>query len=181
VVGFLGRFVPEKGLGLLARSLDRVGSPWRALFVGGGPMEAELRAWAARHGDRVRVCADVRHADIPEYLNAMDVLAAPSQTTRRWKEQFGRMLIEAFAAGVPVVGSDSGEVPYVIADTGVVVPEADEAEWASALGGLLDSPARRAELAARGLARARECYAWPVVARRMVAFFDTLAGQSRHE
>lgn len=177
VVGFLGRFVPEKGLGLLTRSLDRVGTPWRALFVGGGPMEAPLRTWADKHGDRVRVCSDVRHDDVPGYLNAMDLLAAPSQTTRRWKEQFGRMLIEAFAAGVPVVGSDSGEIPHVIGDAGVVVGEADESGWTAALGDLLENPGRRAELAGRGESRARECYAWPVVARRHIDFFDALTAR----
>jgi glycosyltransferase involved in cell wall biosynthesis len=120
----------------------------------------------------------VPHAGIAPYVSAMDVLAAPSQTTPRWKEQFGRMTIEAFAAGVPVVGSDSGEIPFVIADAGVVVPEADEAAWAAALGGLIESPAKRAELAARGLDRARALYSWPVVARRAVEFFDLLTDRA---
>ena len=51
----------------------------------------------------------------------MDVMCAPSQTTPKWREQFGRMLIEAFASGVPVVGSDSGEIPFVIDEAGVLV------------------------------------------------------------
>ncbi len=173
VVGYLGRFVPEKGVPFLTRVLDRVRAPWRALFVGGGPLERQLRAWAAKHGDRVRVCTTVKHVEVPGYVNAMDVLAAPSQTTRRWREQFGRMLIEAFAAGVPVVGSDSGEIPYVIADAGLVVPEADEKAWVNTLSNLLDSPARRADLAGRGLARATR-FSWPVVGRRYVEFFDRL-------
>src|SRR5262249_6787421 len=97
VVGFLGRLVPEKGLGLLTRVLDSLHSSWRALFVGAGPEAEQLRAWARRHGDQVRVCTDVGHDAVPRYLNAMDVLCAPSQTTPRWREQFGRMLIEAFA------------------------------------------------------------------------------------
>ena len=178
VIGFLGRFVPEKGLDVLTTALDRVTAPWRALFVGGGPMEAALRAWAGTHQDRVRVCTDVPHEDVPGLLNATDVLAAPSQTTRRWKEQFGRMLIEAFAAGVPVVGSDSGEIPHVIADAGVVVGEADAAGWAAALGDLIENPGRRAELAARGAARARERYAWPVVARQHLLFFEALVDRA---
>ena len=60
----------------------------------------------------------VAHDDVPEYLNAMDLLCAPSQTTARWREQFGRMLIEAMACGVPVVASRSGEIPYVVGDAG---------------------------------------------------------------
>ncbi|WP_439625473.1 glycosyltransferase [Gemmata sp.] len=174
VVGYLGRFVAEKGVRLLAAALDLVRSPWRALFVGGGPLESELRAWAARHPDRARVVTGVPHAGVPAYLNAMDVLAAPSQTTPRWKEQLGRMLIEAMACGVPVAGSDSGEIPFVIGDAGVVLPEADSLAWAAGLGALLEGPARRADLARAGLARVHAEFTWPLIARRHLTFFDEL-------
>lgn len=174
VVGYLGRFVEEKGVRVLTRALDGAAAPWRAVFVGGGPLEAELREWGRRHGDRVRVVTGVPHDRVPAHLNAMDVLAAPSQTLPRWKEQLGRMLIEAFACGVAVVGSDSGEIPHVIADAGRVVGEADAPGWTAVLNELLDSPVRRAELAARGRARAASEYAWPVVARRHLDFFDEL-------
>lgn len=178
IVGYLGRFVPEKGLGLLTAALDAMPSPWRALFVGGGPLERDLRGWAARHPDRVRVVTGVPHAGVPGYLNAMDALAAPSQTTPRWKEQLGRMLLEAMACGVPVVGSDSGEVPFVIGDAGVVLPEGDPAAWAAGLSALLESPARRAALAAAGLARVHAEFTWPLVARRHLAFFDELTSST---
>ncbi len=174
VVGFLGRFIAAKGLAPLMRALEGVHTPWRALFVGGGPMESALRAWAEPLGDRVRIVGGVAHDAVPAYLNAMDLLAAPSQTTPAWREQFGRMLIEAFACGVPVIGSDSGEIPYVVADAGVIVGERDAAGWRRALGELLESPARRAQLAARGRERAHTSYAWPVVARRHLEFFAEL-------
>ncbi len=175
VIGYLGRFVPEKGLKVLTTALDATKTPWRALFVGGGKLERELRTWAKKYpDDRVRVCTDVTHERVAPYVNAMDILVAPSQTTPRWKEQFGRMLIEGMACGVPVVGSDSGEIPFVIGDDGVVLPEADPAAWAKGLAELLESPARRAELGARGRARAEAAYAWPVVARQHLDFFDRL-------
>src|SRR5207248_3079132 len=107
--------------------------------------------WARRHGKRVRVVTGVRHADVPRYLNAMDILCAPSQTTPHWREQFGRMLVEAFACGVPVIGSDSGEIPYVIDKSGLIVAETDEPAWRKALTELVESPTRRRELVARGL------------------------------
>jgi glycosyltransferase involved in cell wall biosynthesis len=179
IVGYLGRFVAEKGLAVLQRALDQVHTPWRALFVGAGPGEGDLRAWAKRWGDRVRICNDVGHEDVPAYLNAMDVLCAPSQTARHWKEQFGRMLIEAFASGVAVIGSDSGEIPHVIQDAGLVVGESDDAGWGRALGTLLEDRGRRAELVAMGLARAHAEFAWPVVAARHLAFFESLLGSSR--
>lgn len=174
VVGYLGRFVPEKGLNLITRALDRIDSPWRAIFVGSGPLESRLRLWATRHTGRVLVCTGVHHSDVPRYLNAMDLLCAPSQTTHRWSEQFGRMLIEGFASGVPIVGSDSGEIPHVIGDAGLVIGEADEDSWVEKLTILLNSPARRGDLAAKGLERAHRLFAWPVVARQHLDFFDEI-------
>jgi glycosyltransferase involved in cell wall biosynthesis len=174
VVGYLGRFVPEKGLDVLLRALDQVAVPWRALFVGAGPAESGLRRWAEPQADRVRICTDVTHDQVPAYLNAMDVLCAPSQTTPTWKEQFGRMVIEAFASGVAFIGSDSGEIPHVVRDAGVIVGEADVAGWALAIGDLLGNPRVRAEFGVRGLERAQDEFAWPVVARRYLDFFDAL-------
>jgi glycosyltransferase involved in cell wall biosynthesis len=173
VVGFLGRFVPEKGLRLLMSALDGAGRSWRALFVGGGSLEPELRAWGARHGDRVRIVTGVGHADVPAHLNAMDVLCAPSQTTPRWREQFGRVLVEAFACGVPVVASDSGEIPHVVGDAGVRLPESDASAWSSTLASLVEDAARRAELADRGRAHAAR-FAWPRIAAEHLGFFETL-------
>ena len=174
VIGCLGRFTPEKGLSHLMRVLDSMSTPWRCLFVGEGVMEGSLREWAAGHGDRVRVCTGVSHAQVPRYLAAMDILCAPSQTMPNWREQFGRMLVEAFACGTAVVGSSSGEIPHVIADAGLVIDEKDEKGWCDALSTLLQDPRRRAGLAARGLERARQRYAWPVVARQYLDFFEEL-------
>ncbi|MDY7227004.1 glycosyltransferase family 4 protein [Hyalangium rubrum] len=176
VVGYLGRFVPEKGVELLRGVLERLTTPWRALFVGGGPMEASLRAWGERQGGRVRVVTGVTHARVPSALNAMDVLCAPSQTTLKWKEQFGRMLAEGFACGVPVLTSDSGEIPHTAGDAGRVLPEADTAAWTAALSEVLESPERRRELSARGRERAVTRFSWPVVAREHLDFFESVLG-----
>ncbi len=173
VVGFSGRFVEEKGLGLLLQALSAIKAPFRALFLGAGPLQGKITSFAARFGDRVRTLA-VPHAEVPKYLNAMDVLCAPSRTTRRWREQFGRMLAEAMACGVPVLGSDSGEIPFVIADAGRVLAEGDTLAWTRALDELLDDPASRRDLGQRGLERVRREYAWPVVAARQLSFFDQL-------
>ena len=175
VVGYLGRLVPEKGVRTMLSALSGVTSDWRALLVGGGPLESEVRAWASRYGDRVRIVPPVVHDQVPLYLNAMDVLCAPSQTTAHWQEQLGRMIIEAFACGVPVIGSDSGEIPFTIGDAGLVLSESDVRAWTSALATLIESPARRSELVARGRERAASHFAWSVVGKETLAFIEKSA------
>ncbi|MCP3058565.1 glycosyltransferase family 4 protein [Myxococcus sp. K38C18041901] len=174
VIGYLGRFVPEKGVSLLMRVLEQLRTPWRALLAGGGSMEAELRAWAASHEDRVRILTGVPHEGVPRVLNAMDVLCGPSQTMPRWKEQFGRMLAESFACGVPVLASTSGEIPHTVGDAGRLLPEADDSAWARALSDVLESPELRRELSSRGREWAVRRFSWPVVARAHLDFFEEL-------
>ena len=135
-------------------TLDGLKTPWRALFIGSGPLAPQVNAWSRRHEGRVRVQSGVAHDEVPSFMNAMDVLCAPSQSTARWREQFGRMLIEAFACGVPVLASNSGEIPHVVGDAGVLVDEGDAGAWLNELSVLLEAPARRADLSRRGRARA---------------------------
>jgi glycosyltransferase involved in cell wall biosynthesis len=174
VVGFLGRFVEEKGLRLLTQALERCTQPWRALFVGGGVLEGFLREWSGRYGDRVRVVTGVQHSEVPRYLNSMDILCAPSQSSPHWREQFGRMLIEAFACGVPVIASDSGEIPFVAGTAGRILPESDIDAWATEIDRVLDSPGERKRMSAAGVARAHEEFDWLKTGQRHVEFFDSL-------
>ncbi len=67
------------------------------------------------------------------FMNAIDVFVLPSRTTPRWKEQFGRVIIEAQACGTPVIGSDSGAIPEVVGKGGWIVPERDPPGLANAL------------------------------------------------
>jgi glycosyltransferase involved in cell wall biosynthesis len=180
LLGFLGRLSQDKGLDVLMRALELlpVSQPWSLLLLGSGPYESKVHDWAKGRGwqDRVRIKL-VKHDDVPRHLAAMDVLLAPSQTTSHWREQFGRMIVEAFASGVPVIGSDSGEIPRVIGDAGRVVPEADPAAWANAIQELLQSPQTRALLAQRGLERVEQ-YSTTAVAGKFAEFYRWLAEQT---
>jgi phosphatidyl-myo-inositol dimannoside synthase len=172
VIGFVGRLTAAKGLDVLMDALEQVPGPWNLLALGSGPYESRVNRWAESRGfgDRVKVLL-VGHSDVPRYLQAMDLLVAPSQTTPKWKEQFGRMIVEAFASGVPVIGSDSGEIPFVIDDVGVVVAESDAAGWAAAINELLESPDRRRELSEQGIERFQSLYTSTRVAERYVDFY----------
>jgi len=178
VVGYAGRLVPEKGLDVLidaAAGLD--GAVVR--LVGNGPLREELQARAARQGVTLELDASVRHADMAAAYARFDVLVLPSRTTPTWAEQFGRVLVEALWCGVPVVGSDSGEIPWVIDSTGggLVVPEGDVAALRAALARLREAPELRRELAARGGERAREQFSVEAVARGLDRALRDAIGQ----
>lgn len=177
IVGFAGRFVQEKGIETLLHAFAHSSSHWNVLFVGDGPLSSRIESLRLQHPSRVRLVRNVRHDQMPTYLRAMDLLSVPSRTTAHWKEQFGRVLIEAMACGVAVVASDSGEIPFVVQNSGLVIPEDDLTQWTETIDRLMSDGNLRAELSARGLARARAEFSWAVVARRHLAFFDeVLAG-----
>lgn len=177
VIGFVGRLTQAKGLDVLMQALEKIGGEkaWSLLLLGSGEYDEKLLAWAERHGwaNRVKIRL-VKHAEVPRYVGAMDMLVAPSQSAKNWREQFGRMLIEAFACGVAVIGSDSGEIPFVIGDAGKVVAEADVGGWARAIEELLVDEDARADLAARGLERANK-YSTASVAQQYREFYRWLA------
>ena len=176
VIGFLGRLVEEKGFRVLMRALDNVQSPWSLLVLGSGPYKEVLEQWAKVRGLGDRVLVQLAsHEEVPRYLAAVDMLVAPSQTLPHWKEQFGRMLVEAFACRVPVVGSDSGEIPFVIGDAGVVVPEADSDGWCHAITTLLTDHAERERLADAGHRRAATTFSVDRVAEQHLELFTQLS------
>ena len=140
MVGFTGRFVEEKGIDTLLEAFIRSTRRWNLLFVGGGPLAVRIESLRLRYPVAVQLVRDVHHDDMPAYLRAMDLLCAPSRTTAHWQEQFGRMLIEAMACGVPVVASDSGEIPHVVGDAGVLIPEDDLVQWTETIDRLLADP-----------------------------------------
>jgi glycosyltransferase involved in cell wall biosynthesis len=178
VVGFVGRLVPEKGVHTLIEAAGRLPRS-RLLLVGDGPEREALAHRAAERGlaERVSFVGEVPSPDVPGWMVAMDCLVLPSRTAPRWKEQFGRALVEAMACAVPVVGTDSGEIPRVIGEAGTVVPEGDGAELARAIGALEAAPEVRAELGRRGRVRVLRSFTQDRVADATVAFYRTLLGK----
>ena len=188
VVGYVGRFVEEKGLRTLSQALESIREhPWKWLLLGRGPLQEEIQAWAASRGwsDRLIWVESVPHDDVQRYINLLDVLVLPSETTYRfktltsvgWKEQFGHVLIEAMACRVPVIGSDSGEIPHVISEGGLVFPEGNVAELKTCLLKLIEQPDAAEEMARRGYERALEQYTNKALAQKLLTFYKQLLGQ----
>jgi glycosyltransferase involved in cell wall biosynthesis len=173
VVGFIGRLVPEKGAADLIAALAGWPADVRLRIVGDGIERAALEQRAVALGVRGRVDFQpaVSSAQIVDEYRQMDVLVLPSHTTRNWKEQFGRVMIEAMACDVAVVGSSSGEIPHVIGEAGIVYPEGDVSALRSAVQRVLDDAELRRTLIAAGRARMQAHYTQAAIAQAHVAVY----------
>ncbi len=160
VIGFIGRFVPEKGVMDLVETAAKLDGDFSLLIIGGGALESDLRARAAELGigERVRLVISIPHSDVPRHINVMDMLVLPSYTVAHWKEQFGQVLVQAMASEVPVIGSTHAEIPRVIGDAGLTFEEKNWEEMRAAMQRLLDDSALRATYGEKGRARVLEHY-----------------------
>jgi glycosyltransferase involved in cell wall biosynthesis len=149
VAGYAGRLVREKGVDILLRAAAKLPAGVHLRIVGGGPEHSALKRLA-------------------------ESLVLPSRTRPNWKEQFGRVLIEAMACGVPVIGAESGEIPNVIGAAGWLFPEADAAALAERLRQLWQQPEARARLSSLGRQRVEALYSQRRVAEDTVAMYREL-------
>lgn len=182
LIGYLGRIVPEKGLSTLLRALAAIQElPWRLVLVGSGPMKDRFDAEAAEMGldKRITHAGFVPHQEAPHYLSAFDILVLPSETQPNWKEQFGRVVIEAMACGTPVVGSDSGEIPNLIRDTGggLVFKERQPQELADRLATLIRDPSLRARLSETGHRAVESRYSLPAIAAKFAETIEAAVAE----
>jgi phosphatidylinositol alpha-mannosyltransferase len=178
---FVGRLDPRKGLQFLLAAMPDVvqltGGRARLLVVGDGLLRARYQAavpGAAR--GHVRFLGQVPSAELPRWYATADVFVSPASS----HESFGIVLLEAMAAGCPVVASDLPGYRTVIqpGENAVAFPVGDVSTLARTLAALAEDPARRRVLAERGRARALE-YAWPRVADRLEEVYRRVLGHRR--
>ncbi|WP_413168413.1 hormogonium polysaccharide biosynthesis glycosyltransferase HpsO [Capilliphycus salinus ALCB114379] len=190
VVGFVGRFVEEKGLLTLVAALASLKElSWKALLLGRGELKQQIIEKAEEFGiqDRLIFVESVPHDEVQRYINTMNVLVLPSETTYKfktltavgWKEQFGHVLIEAMACKVPVIGSDSGEIPHVIGEAGLVFPEGKAEALGDCLRQFIENPQQAEDFAKRGYQRALEHYTNKALAQQILKFYQKLLSNTR--
>jgi glycosyltransferase involved in cell wall biosynthesis len=179
-IGYAGRLVEEKGVDLLLRAVAGVDGEWRVSILGDGPFKAHLMELSGALGveDRVSFELPLPSSAMPSHYRKLDVLVLPSRARPHWKEQFGRVLIEAMACAVPVVGSDSGEIPHVIGDAGLLFPEDDVLALRAHLQALMGDRRLHRSLAQKGRERVVQHYTQRRIAEatRQV-YVEVLAGQ----
>jgi glycosyltransferase involved in cell wall biosynthesis len=152
-IGYVGRIIREKGLFTVLEALKQCPLPVNLLCMGSGRDEKAFVQQVTRLGlDRqVRLFPFSSAEAVARFMGALDALVLMSETIPTWKEQFGRVIIEAQACGVPVIGSDSGSIPYVIAEGGLIVSEKDISALADALLYLKQNPCKHRALAQKAV------------------------------
>ncbi len=174
-VGYVGRMLEMKGVDILLEAASCIPT-CHVKLIGEGEDKESFQALARELGieGRVEWCSSLAEEKIPGAMRKMDVVVLPSRTTPGWKEQLGRVVIEAMALGVPVIGSDSGALPEVIGDAGLLFREGDAMKLRDCILSLYENPERREELGEKGKARAREHFTWDGFAREIHALYQSL-------
>jgi glycosyltransferase involved in cell wall biosynthesis len=178
VIGYVGRIMRMKGLDTLLKSLSMIDPMPKILLVGSGDYKDELLSLASglNIADRLILVGAVPALDVPKYINCMDTLVLPSITTPGWVEFFGRVLVEAMMCRVPVIGSNSGEIPNVVSDAGLIFQEGDEFDLKEKLLSIIGDTDLRNELIKRGSGRASSLYTWESIAKDTYETYCSLLG-----
>ncbi|MBW5485512.1 glycosyltransferase family 4 protein [Streptomyces bambusae] len=176
VVVCVSRLVPRKGQDTLILAMPRILAAVPdavLLIVGGGPYEAQLRKLAAETGvaQSVRFTGAVPWSELPAHYGAGDVFAMPCRTRRGGLdvEGLGIVYLEASATGLPVVAGDSGGAPDAVLDgeTGWVVRGGSAEDTADRVTTLLQDPALRDRMGARGRTWVEDRWRWDLLADRL--------------
>jgi glycosyltransferase involved in cell wall biosynthesis len=180
-VVFAGRFVPEKGLDTLFHAIKLLDRDVRLLMVGAGPQEYKLRSLTEQLNIKKQVVflGPQKSSEMPVLINQADVLVLPSRSSSVWKEQYGRVLLEAMACRVPVIGSNSGAIPEVVGDCGLLFQENSVEDLVNCLRRLIDVPRLRKEFGENGYKRANTLFSQYEIARKTAEFYRKIASQWR--
>jgi len=177
LIGSIGRLDPAKGYSLLIDAAARLAGTFgniRLLLVGDGPERALLERRAAKLGIADIVIFAGTQPDPAPYLAALDVFVLPSVS-----EGLGLSIIEAMAAGLPVIGSSAGGIPEVVSDgeTGLVFRSGSASELASCIEWMIRNPDLRSRLAAAASEQVRSRFDIYGHAARLYAEYAAVIGE----
>jgi glycosyltransferase involved in cell wall biosynthesis len=180
VIGYVGRLVEEKGVEVLLQAVAKLKGPWTLQILGDGPDRPRLEKASQWLGIRGRVTFDQKmpSTHLPNYLSGLDVLVLPSRTRVNWKEQFGRVLVEAMACDVIPLGAQTGAIPEVIGEAGLTFAEGNPDELQAHLQALLDDVSLRDQLRQKGRRRVIEHYTQAAVAKNTVQVYREVLGEA---
>ncbi len=161
IIAYFGRLVPEKGILMLLDTLKQLQTyEWRFMIDRferydnpfAKEVEQQINA-SALHSRTLYIDAD--HIEIADYMNAADIIVLPSYSTPGWVEQYGRVAPEAMACGKVVITSDSGELPYLVGDGGLIFKEKNTGELKNILENAITNENHRVEISQRAILKAK--------------------------
>ncbi len=179
-IGYVGRLVVEKGLDDALDAMVRTKTPVTLALMGEGPHEGALRQRVAELGlnDRVNFRGWGKPAEVAGFLRSLDALILLTRTTSAVKEQFGRVITEAQACGVPVIGSTGGAIPDVTGDGGWIVPESHPDALAALIDRIAVDPEEMRKRSQAALANVMNRFTYEAVANDLAnACFAAAARQ----
>lgn len=169
-VGFVGRLSADKGLETLFRAFAKINDPNVQLILlsSSSDFPDYFKALSDSLGirERIKMILNAPHRDFPDYVRSFDLQVLPSLTSPSWKEQFGRVLIEGMACGVPVIGSSSGAIPEVIGEAGLIFREGDVDDLKEKMNLLIKDKSLRERLGQAGQDRVKKLYSYSAIAER---------------
>ena len=177
VVGFVGRIIWEKGILDIAEAIGRLPADVHLLAVGNGPDRNRLEAIALKGGWAKRLCltGSVSPAEVAVYMRAMDCLVLGSRTTKGWVDTFPNVVAQAMSTGLPVIGSNSGAIPFMLGGRGLLFQEASVDEIIDHIMTLRADAALRAGIGMSLRERALAEFCVAGINRRLIEFLQTIA------
>jgi glycosyltransferase involved in cell wall biosynthesis len=178
VVGFCGRFTPEKGLYELMAAFERQKGDCSLLLIGDGPMLEEIESWIEKNDfqERVHLPGYVPHDEVQAYFRVMDIFVLGSKETPTYIDTFPLVVAQAMTMGLPVVGSISGAIPYQLGGKGLLFPEGDAECLQQHLEHLIQESDARQLMGAALRERALEHFCIDAMNERFIEFVEHEVG-----
>jgi glycosyltransferase involved in cell wall biosynthesis len=176
IILFIGRLVREKGIydllyaaKIIAEDKELNNKNIRFVLVGDGPEKNRLRQQIQKLelSHKILLVGNYPYSEIPKLYNLANIFVLPSLSTRWWQEQFGMVIVEAFASGIPVISTFSGSLPEVVDDAGILIQPNDPFSLYQSIKKLIQNEPLRLEFKEKGIKRARDKYDRAKVAQQL--------------
>jgi glycosyltransferase involved in cell wall biosynthesis len=172
---YVGRIVEEKGIKDLLASFSELSLRYKNIelyIAGSGALKNELSS--KNTNNKIKFTDPINNSELPEFYSSMDILVLPSLTTKNWKEQFGRVLIEAMSCGLAVIGSSSGEIPNVIGDSGIIFDEGNNKSLYTAMETLAINFDILFEYKKKAKERVTNNYTWANITKKTISIYEQI-------
>jgi len=184
IILFVGRLAKEKGIDYLLLASKKIledralkEQNIKFLFVGRGPEKLKVKKFIEHFGGLKRfvLIDSLPYDQVPNIYNLADIFVLPSIPTAYWQEQFGMVLVESLASGIPVISTLSGSIPDVIGDAGILVQPYDFLSLYQNMKKLILMPNLRKELASKARKRAEEKFNARLVAEQYKSLYENIS------